>query len=34
MRNEVTDEMRGFVRGIINKIKSDGAWWREEAKAS
>jgi hypothetical protein len=25
--------MRGFVREMINKVESDGAWWREEARA-
>jgi hypothetical protein len=24
--------MRGFVREIINKVESDGAKWREEAR--
>jgi hypothetical protein len=34
MGNEVADEMRGFVRGMIDKVESDGAWWRAEARAS
>jgi hypothetical protein len=33
MRNEVADEMRGFVRRMIDKVESDGAWWRAEARA-
>jgi hypothetical protein len=33
MGNEVANEMRGFVHRMIDKVESDGAWWREEARA-
>jgi hypothetical protein len=34
MGNEVANGRRGFVREMINEVESDGAWWREEARAS
>jgi hypothetical protein len=34
MGNEVANGIRGFIRELIHRVESDGAWWGEEARAS